>query len=171
MLKIVTIRSPLPATEVRDRIARIIEPESSRARPLARRGGVSTPMGPYLYGNLSELTFKAMVGSTGYASAFRPIIGGSIEPQAAGATVRLVIRVRVFAAIIMALWFGFLLWASYLWFWGPHRANDVSVIAVPLGTMSFAGLALSLVAFFAKASWVERRIRASLAPGAARGIA
>jgi hypothetical protein len=139
----VAIRTHLSVQAVRERVRALVRPRKGFRESVAEAFDVAKD-GPPFEGEVSERSFK-VVRVIRSRSSFLPVIHGTIEEGPDGATVRLHLRLHLFTAGVMLLWFGLLIPSSQLSFGGPGAWGlHVNTPAV----MVLFGMVLVLTSFF-----------------------
>ena len=138
----ISIESPLPPSECARRLDRAVRPELVPAgtRPARDRS---------VAGRVKPPELRLRIDDPGFGNAFQPIFAGRIDRAPDGTTVTGTFRMRRFAQVLMAGWFGmgglmaaFTL-VSILTGTAAQAAGDERATLAGLGGMLIAGFLLT----------------------------
>jgi hypothetical protein len=139
----VAIQTHLSVQAARERVRALVRPRKGFREGVADAFDLPED-GPPFQGEVSERSFK-VIRVIRHRSSFVPVIHGVIEEGPNGATVRLHLRLHLFTAGVMLLWFGLLIPSFKVSFDepGPWGLN----VSTPAAMVLF-GVLLVLGSFF-----------------------
>jgi hypothetical protein len=117
-----------------------------------------TPLVPFI-GHVDSESFQIR-RDIRYRNSFLPIILGRVEATPAGSHVRVTMRIHIFVAMFMSIWFsgvGFAIWATTI----GGKSHGTFSFGGPLGMFAF-GIALVSFCFFPEAMKAKKIIETTL---------
>ncbi len=134
-------KTSLKQEEVLKRLENILEAEKMiRFRIFSKRS--SKPYEGYLYGN--EFSMSRIIS---YRNSFLPTINGLVKKELDGTSIKVKMRLPVFAIVFLSIWYGALVLAFIVLIVQTLNKEGFNpVMLVPLGMMIFAYL-LTMGAF------------------------